>query len=261
MKIALTTFLCFLSIAAFCDKKDDFPDFDREDFFKKQETAEWLCVYDQVAWISSDSVMKQDKSEVARIGTEWFCFQDKDKQWHAVYGKYTGDTYDQVFHFIASKGEMNRISDKVDTALTNSYSRALIAARQQMRAYKDSVNIDFNQYVRKNEDNTITVWLFPSTPSYKQIIYGWEFVYTYNPMGDVLLKDESYTGSLRYYGADTTKTIYLDYTDVKKATIGSVFYVTYYSKYFERIIINNEKSISSLMPVGNGVTWIHSMKD
>src|ERR1044071_5361751 len=61
--------------------------FDIQDFNKKFETAQWLVEYDEVAWKTSDVVMTEDKGELAKLGAEWFCLQDKNKVWHAVYGK------------------------------------------------------------------------------------------------------------------------------------------------------------------------------
>lgn len=72
--------LIFASISFAQKGKTPYPDI--ADFNQKVELARWLYAYDMVAWQTSDSVMKQDKSELARLGSEWFCFQQNDT-WHA----------------------------------------------------------------------------------------------------------------------------------------------------------------------------------
>src|SRR5262245_32157218 len=76
------------------------PAFDINDFNKKLEIAQWLVAYDTVAWKTTDLVMAADKSELARLGREWFCFQDSKGVWHAIYGKLENSKFDQVFHYV-----------------------------------------------------------------------------------------------------------------------------------------------------------------
>src|SRR5215470_5910689 len=64
------------SSLAFGQKPQATPDFDIADFNKKMDTVEWLVAYDEVAWKTSDVVVTEDKSEVAKLGREWFCIQD-----------------------------------------------------------------------------------------------------------------------------------------------------------------------------------------
>ncbi|MDP2364963.1 MAG: hypothetical protein Q8M94_14490, partial [Ignavibacteria bacterium] len=49
-----------------------------------------LCLYflqyDRMAWISSDSVLKEPETVLKGLGREWFCYQDQNNIWHAIYG-------------------------------------------------------------------------------------------------------------------------------------------------------------------------------
>jgi len=69
-------------------------EFDIDDFNKKFEIVQWLVAYDTVAWKTTDLMLASDKSDVARLGKEWFCFQDNSGIWHAVYGRLENNKFD-----------------------------------------------------------------------------------------------------------------------------------------------------------------------
>ena len=50
----------------------------------------------------------------------------------------------------------------MDTAILNSYSRALVNASKEMELLQDTVNLRFNQYLRKNVNDEIEVWVLPA---------------------------------------------------------------------------------------------------
>src|SRR5258708_19170891 len=101
-------------------------EFDIVDFSKKFEVVQWLVKYDEVAWKTTDLALASDKAEVARMGKEWFCFQDKNGLWHAVYGKLDNNKFDQVFHYVVdSAGKITSTQDKIDEASLVSHARAL----------------------------------------------------------------------------------------------------------------------------------------
>lgn len=231
------------------------PNFDIADFNKKAELAEWLCEYDLIAWWTSDSVMAQDKEEINRLGGEWFCFEENNT-WHAVYGKYQPNEFDLVFHFVVdSNRKISRTRSRVDTSLLHRYSRALQTANRQIAGLKDSIRIRFNQYIRENEDNTLSVWIFPAFQPDHVAIYGGEFIYTIDHSGTQVLKDDSYyQGKFRGFKVDTPKEIRLNYRETEKPTLGSVFFAWYYKSYFTKIVIANSKSVSS--PFLNDKIWI-----
>ena len=263
MKQTITIVLCLYTVITYAQKNKK-TKFDMADFDKKFEVAEWLCRYDMVAWWTSDSVMTQDKKEIKRLGKEWFCFEDKNNTWHAVYGKYDNGSFDQVFHFtVDSNATVKRINDKIDTLTLNTYSRALIIANKQISSLKDSVGITFNQFIKQNDDKTFSVWLLPAFQSNGTAIYGAEFIYTIGPTGNNILKDNSYyNGNLRGFKVDKPKEIWLNYEDTDKPTLGAIFFVWYYKQYFTSIYIDCSKSKSTVYKYnGDKYTWIHAEKD
>jgi hypothetical protein len=232
------------------------------DFLGKFETVEWLCQYDMIAWQTSDSLMTQDTNELKRLGKDWFCFQ-KDNEWHAVYGNYKNGLFDMVFHYIVdNKRNVKRTYEIIDTSLTHKYSRALQLANQQMKHIKDSIQLSFNQFIKENEDHTLTVWILPAFQTNNVAVYGGEFIYMIDSLGYTVLKDEShYQGKFRGFQVNKPREIWITYLEVDQPTIGAIFFTWYYKSYFTKIVIETSNSISTPFNAGNNKwTWIHAMK-
>lgn len=228
-------------------------------FNEKFETALWLAQYDQVAWTSSDSVSVQDPKEIALLGNEWFCFVQAGV-WHAVYGKYENDLYDIVFHFrMDEHGNALKSFDPVDTMSMNRYARALHTANAEVLEMRKKYNLDFNQYIRENEDRTLTVWILPAFQQEGVAIYGGEFIYTLDPEGIKILNNESYfQGNFRGFQVnEDLKEIRLNYSELEQPTLGAIFFAWYYRNYFNRIIIQNSQSSCTLVPMADQWTWVH----
>lgn len=236
------------------------PDFDIADFNKKMDVAEWLYMYDKVAWRTSDSVMAQDKKDLGRLGSDWFCFQKNDT-WHAVYGKYENNQFDLVFHYKVANGQISKTNETVDTALLHRYSRALQTASEQIKHLKDTVDLGFNQYIKENDDKTISVWILPAFQPNNVAVYGGEFIYTIDKTGTEVLKDDSYfQGQFRGFKVDNPREIWINYRETDKPTLGAIFFAWYYKSYFTKIVIDNSKSISIPLKSDKSWTWIHAEK-
>lgn len=255
-------FLILMSLTSF-GQKNNVLSFDIKDFNQKAQTAEWLYMYDAIAWWTSDSVMKQDTSELHRLGEEWFCFQTDDKNWHAVYGKYDNNKFDLVFHYLVDTAyKVSRIYESVDTSLLCRYSRALKTANNQIKAIKDSINITFNQYIRQNDDNTLTVWIFPAFQPSGYAVYGGEFIYKIDPTGNSVLEDNSYyQGQFRAFKVGEPREIWLDFTEIENPTLGNVFFVWYFKRYFTYIKVDNKYYVTTTVKDGDTYSWMHYEKD
>jgi hypothetical protein len=263
--IRIHLFLYFLTIQTLyvSGQKDKGLTFDIKDFSTKQSIAEWIYNYDEIAWWTTDSLMKQDTLELKRLGKEWFCYQTTDNKWHAVYGKYEEDKFDLVFHYLVdSRNIVSRIYEPIDTSILNSYSRALITANNQIKSLKDTINVSFNQYIRQNSDKTFSVWIFPAYQSNNYAVYGGEFIFTIDSTGYKILKDESYyQGQFRAFKVDNPREIWLNYRELEKPTLGSIFFVWYYKSYFTSIKIDNKTYVTSTIKNDDGsYSWIHVEK-
>lgn len=239
------------------------PQFDIADFNSKFETAKWLFIYDYVAWHTSDSVMVQDKTEIAKLGREWFCFQDNTNNWHAVYGKYDNDNFNLVFHFLLdSNYKIRKVYDVPDSLFLNPYARALVTSNKQLKPIRDSFRISFNQFIRQNQDKTFSTYIFPAFQRDNTAVYGGEFIYTIDQTGNQLIKDNSYfQGDFRGFKANKPREIWLNYRETEKPTLGAIFFVWYYKQYFTSINIDCAKSVSTAIKDGKEYTWLHIEKD
>lgn len=267
MKILKTVaLLLILSFVSFGQKdKSTAPNFDIAGFSEKLKVAEWLVKYDLVAWKTTDVVMTQDQKELEKLGSEWFCFQDKNGVWHAVYGKYADEKYEMVFHFTMDKdSKITRTNEKIDAEFLDLHSKALVKANQQLKvALKDAPTPRFNQYIKQNADKTFTVWLLPAFQTDGTAVYGGEFIYTFDQTANKILKDESYfQGAFRGFKTNPPREIWLNYRELEKPTLGAIFFVWYYKSYFTNIFIDNAKFTSTVIqPEPRNYTWVHVEKE
>lgn len=263
-KISLTILSFFILNSVFSQKKPDQSLFIK-DFQSKANDAEWLVEYDMIAWWTSDSISAQPEEKRKNIGKEWFCFQSSDKIWHAVYGKYDNSQYNVAFHYIVDTSWIvKRSYDVIDTAILIGHSKALIAARKQMGSIPDSFNLAMNQYVRKNPDESYQVWIFPAFQPNSYAVYGGEYVYTISSNGNNIIKDDSYfQGKFKAYLVDNNrKEIRLNYTELESPTIGGVFYIWYYKKYFSNIFLETKYySTTAFNNENSGYTWLHMERE
>ncbi|HTK38253.1 MAG TPA: hypothetical protein VL325_07160 [Pyrinomonadaceae bacterium] len=241
----------------------DKPKFDVADFNQKFETARWLAAYDEVAWKTTDVVMTEDKTSLAKIGPEWFCFQDSKGTWHAIYGRFENGTYDLLFHYLMdATGKITKTSDKVDQGLLNTYAKSLVTARTRLMSKISPNSPSFNQYVRLNSDKSLDVWMLPAFQRDETAVYGGEGIYHIDSTGTKVISDSSYfQEGLRGFKTTPAREIWLNYRELEKPTLGSIFFVWYYKSYFTNIYIDNIKSTSTVVRDGNEYIWVHVEKD
>lgn len=263
MKCIFSCLLLLLVLNSMSQNKPDSTPYDGfiKRFNEKLDTAVWLCSYDRVAWITTDEVMLFPKEERQNLGAEWFCYE-KDGTWNAVYGKFSDNKYLQAFHFrVDSTGKIERLNTVVDTSISHAYSRALQNSLIQYQSRQDSISVRFNSYVMRHQDSTITVWLLPAFTQNGIAVYGGEFSYTFNPMGDELLSKNEYLGVYRGIKPDRTKEFWLDYSNLEEPTVGAIFFVWYYKSYFDRIIIDCKNFKSTVFHDNHkDYYWVHASK-
>lgn len=237
--------------------------FNMKDFNEKFDVVLWLYEYDAIAWWTSDSVMVQNKSELQKLGSEWFCFKDNNNIWHAAYGKLNGESYDLVFHYTVDKEyKVKKSKENIDPSLLNSHAKALRTANNELKQLMDSVNIRFNQFIRQNNDKTFDIWILPAFQSNGVAVYGGEFHYKVDQTGDnIISKDSYYQGTFLGFKTNPPREIWLNYRDKTDPTLGSIFFAWYYKKYFTSIKIDNQEYFSTPFKDGDKYTWIHVQKE
>jgi|GEM_PF-480601 len=261
--ILLTIFV--LACLAIAQKpKSEGPKFDSADFSKKFETVQWLVEYDEVAWKTSDVVMAEDKAELAKLGTEWFCLQDSKKQWHAFYGKLTDGKFHAVFHYtFGPASKVTRSTEVFDSKILDKYAIALATAKTKLKTSIPDGSPRFNQYIRKEANGTFAVWMLPAFQPNGMAVFGGEAFYHIDAAGSKILKEESYfQPGFRGFMAKPPREIWLDYREIDKPTLGGIFFVWYYKPYFTKIFLDTATSTSSLIQTEkNGYMWVNVEKE
>lgn len=263
--IAVLTLAIFLGFSAIGQTpKVTGPSFDVVDFNKKAQIAEWLVQYDEVAWKTSDVVMKESKDELAKLGGSWFCYQDSQNLWHAYYGKLAGDSFDPVFHYTFDRsGKITRLKENGDQKLLNSYAKALALANAKLETVLSKGAPRFNQYIWKYPDDTFGVWLLPAFQPDGIAVFGGEAYYVIDKMTTKVVKEDTYfQPNFRGFKASPPREIWLDYREIEKPTLGTIFFVWYYKTYFTKINIDNAKSVSTVIKTDkDGYMWVHVEKE
>jgi hypothetical protein len=234
--------------------------FDTAEFVSHQETAKWLVEYDIAAWVSSDSVVTQDSIKRARLGSDWFCYTDNKNKWHAVYGKFENGQYDEVFHYIYASGKAKFVDIKTDTARSHAYCRAVTNAYADAFESLSKYRIRYNHYVRRNADKSITVWILPAFQPDATAVYGLEFIYQFDEKGEnitrkIFIVNSSLKGA-KVDKESAGKELTLNYYQLKTPSLGGVFFVLYYRKYFKNISILTQGYKHMLMASDNQWTWV-----
>jgi hypothetical protein len=257
-----------ISLFIFClvsfSQKSTKPNFDIADFNKKFEVAQWLVEYDNVAWKTTDVVIAEDEKTLAKLGAEWFCFQDKNNLWHAVYGKYADNKFDLVLHYtMDDKSKVTSSTEKIDSNFLNLHALALVTAGKQVSLKVGNKAPKFNQYIKQNADKTFSVWMLPAFQTDGTAVYGGEFIYTIDQTGSKITKDESYMQSgFRGFKTGNPREIWLNYSELEKPTLGGIFFVWYYKAYFTKIILDNKNSTSTVISFDkNTYSWVHVEKE
>jgi len=268
MKILATTLLIIIAVCVCFGQKTEKagPKFDIVDFNKKAETAEWLVRYDIVAWKTTDVLVAQNKAEMPKLGPEWFCIEDKAKdRWHAIYGKLANGEYNVAVHYLMdTAGKITKTSEKLDQKMLDGYANALATARVRLETKVPKGSVKFNQYIRRNSDDTFDVWMLPAFQPNGVAVFGGEGIYHLDSGGDTILSDSSYfQPNLRGFQTGSPREIWLNYSELEKPTLGSVFFVLYYKEYFTRIMIDNSTSTSTLLkdPKNSSYMWVNIEKD
>ena len=168
----------------------------------------WLCVYDNIAWWTTDSLLASPEEEKQKLGKEWFCFNSSE---------------------------------------ANPYSRALVKANELTKPIRDTTKVRFNRYIKRENDGTLSGWALPAFSQAGEAVYGGEFYYRFDRTGNNLLENNEYfQGNFRGFKTDRPREIWLDYKEMDKPSFGAIFFVWYYKKYITRIFIENKKSRSTV---------------
>lgn len=258
MTLKCVPFILFLLIPSliFAQKKQQ--KFNVQLFTINKNKAAELYMYDWVAWSTTDSIVKNYENEMAQLGREWFAIKNQqDQSWYAIYGKLDSIGYQAIIQFkIDSNETVERIQETPYKSEYLYYAKALQTADQVVHDRIIQTRISFNSYVIRNADKTFHVYFLPAIYNNNYAIYGAEHILKIDSLGEKVIKDESYIGkSLRGYHIEKDSEINLNYDDQEVPTIGSLFYIYSFNRYYDRILIICKDYATMLTK--DTYTWVH----
>jgi hypothetical protein len=240
-------------------------DFPAERFDPIARTALYLAAYDQVAWVTSDSVLAlvtADSTLRRDLGTEWFAYE-QDSTWHAVYGRYdkASDRYVQVVHYAAvARGAFRRQAMPADSLLARRYGRALALTDARLPAAAVRSGARFNTYVRPIPGGGLELWYLPAWQPNGWLIHGMEFYYRVDSTGTRITDSSAVVSPLRGSRPDTTKVLNIANEERELPTVGQAFFALYYGRYFDRVYIRSRDFVSTFVNRGESRVWLHALK-
>ena len=243
------------------------PAFAAAAFDSVARTADWLALYDRVAWETSALVTARvphlAPAQVDRIGAEWFCYE-RDSVWHAVYGRY--DTargrYEIALHYAGRPGTgFTESTSAPDSALASRYGRALWMTRSRLPAEVRDEGVQMTTFVRPRSDGTVDIWWLPAFQPDGWAVYGIELRYRVDSEARRVVDSTTVIGTLRGSLLDSTVTIEIDNSRNPMPTVGAAFFATLYASRFAAIVIENRDFFSELVPGDRGRMWRHDPKE
>lgn len=213
-----------------------------------QKVASWLIAYDRVAWASSDMIPSASSEELSRMGREWFCYSDSNRAWHAVYGKYTDDGFQIALHYVTSikTGRLEKTTESPDLLISFNYAHAINSAYKQLAADSANQRIQYNHYVRQDDEGKFLVWIFPGSQRDGAICYGKEYHYRFDSDCSTLLTKNIVNKQLMGAAPNPKIPLIMDYSDMEAPTLGAVFFASNYSKLFNNVYIKTKFHLHSL---------------
>ncbi|RAJ00302.1 hypothetical protein LX64_04004 [Chitinophaga skermanii] len=229
-------------------------------FDKMVDNAQWLCVYDDIAWQMGNLAGSLSNTEAEKIGREWFVYKDVDSLWHAAFGRFKEGKYNLAQHYVQDEdGNIDVVCASPDSAMLVSFSKSINAAYDHAGKQLGKSYIRFNKFLRRNADSTISVWLLPAIQPGDLAVYGAEFFYQFDAHGNELVKsNEYYKGSCKGFKIGKMRDVHLDYIDLPDVTFGSIFFAWRHRNQFSAIYINTSKGSTSLtFNQQKGYYWVN----
>ncbi|MCR9253633.1 MAG: hypothetical protein NXI20_24670 [bacterium] len=225
--------------------------------FENVELASRMLAYDHVAWVSSDSLITLSQDELRTYGGQWFCYLDSLGIYHALYGAYDS-SYTLTAHYLVDSTtfQVNRSFEPFDTTLAIQYSKAYdlaLARKREFLGPEDQVR--YNHFIFRS-DTTVSVYFIPAFQPNGYMIYGAEQHYTLNFEATQIIDKFEYFKEYRAYQAAPNKEVTIIYEDLDYISLGAVFFLMYYDRYFKSIRIVTKNYVSTFF----NESWMHVVR-
>lgn len=233
------------------------PGFDTKTFGKDEQIVFWLLNYDSVMQKTPVPSMQLDQPEDDYA----FAWADKKNNWHVVHGKLDslGRYRMASHHQVDSKNKITSPKDKIDTAFAGGAARALRNAQKQLQKDLPGDWKKMQRFVRRNTDNSYTVWFLPENHSGSIVYYGVDCTYYYDASGNNLTASKKNNKTIRSAEADPQKEITLEYVTEKMPTLAAMYFAHQQKTRFKSISVKYKKGTSTLIyfPAEQTHAWQH----
>ena len=238
------------------------PPFDMEAFERTCALADILVHDDMVAWHSTDFIMAEKPLLLDSLDQTWFVDQRNDRR-YVFYGKYSAkdDTYHPKYAFMTEEGGGVQKIHAVVNERVLQFARAVTTGKQFFQMLIDSMqlNVDYNHYIRKNSNGSYVMWFFPAGYG-NYCAHGVDFYIIIDQTGSTVTHHKIVGNYLRYFELDKkARTVELDNTYDSIPSLGNVFFTIMNKEHFDKIIILNSQSMSTITysPEKKEWVWVH----
>ena len=124
------------------------------------------------------------------------------------------------------------------------------------------LEVDYNHYIRKNGDGSYAMWFFPAGYG-NYCAHGFDVYLTVDSAGSTVVNHTIVGKYLRYFEIDKKEQrIELDNTYDAVPSLGNVFFTIMNRERFDRIVILNSGSTSSMVysPDKHEWEWVHAKR-
>ena len=224
--------------------------FDPDAFARTCALAEDFTLDDRLAWRSTDSIMAEKPMRLDSLDQTWFV-DKRGAARYVFYGRYFSGSVDYRVKYVFrsdTPGTVVRLPGAADSRAVR-FARAVSAANAVFRHLVDSmqVNVDYNHYIRENVDGTFSIWFFPAGYG-TYCAHGLDFHLSVDSSGSAVTGQEVVGAYLRYFEIDKREqTVELDNTYAATPSLGNVFFVLMNRDRFDRIVIFNSRSTSTMV--------------
>jgi hypothetical protein len=261
MKFILLVFAVFFAYS--CAPLNSFV---RQDFNKhelgllgqRQYIADYLAMYDQMAWFSTDTLKKYEYSEIrGQLGPEWFCYRDSNRM-VVSYGRFENGKYINVARYEQIDGIIRKTTDGIDS-LEQIYGFMVNAVNEDAIETWKKIGVQHSGFIYEDSfSKTKKIIYLPVIGKNWEIIYNSEYEYTFNFEGDSLLGKTIKADQPRYFLPNKEKEINFSDQHEKHPLIGSLYIISRWVHLFKNISVRTDFGMTTLFWDGKGYSWVTS---
>jgi|GEM_PF-5101386 len=233
------------------------------DFDDQLELATWMDSY-QTTIDQAKKYVKERYPSLNCIPREWISIQLGTASWYTytLESKQSGGCI-QTMYVIDSSGrvEENNIDIKVEREL---FDQIIQNVADLMIDVKADPRIHFAPFIKRNEDNSISVWMLPGQEEIEGgdslAFYGPEFHFKFDPSGSHVVEQDVIDRDLVWgVPLNRGKEIWLNYQKEDAITTGAMYFAWRYRNHFNRVFIETKKHITAIRYYDDGTYSLSEM--